>query len=183
MSRGGRPRKQGKREKSGRVAREPVHKIRETVATQRCLAMGWQPTMDNQKKAASATFGTAHGRLFGRGKITADQYAAAELFQRRDCTYRSAKGLPMATVSAQNIEGSSSGTPQELDEEEARERADAAASALRDVQRALIDVHAIASVTTLVVQQDDVDDFALDSVRRGLQAVFNLCVQGQRKRA
>lgn len=181
MSRGGAPRKQGKRERNGRIAREPVHMVRETVAVQRCKAMGWSPTLDNQKKAASATYGTKHGQLFGTGKISADEYAAAELFQQRDHTYRSVRGMPRPTISAANIEGSTGGTSADLDPEEQRKISEAASSALEDVRRALLDANAIMSATTLVIMQEDIDEFALPSLKRGLQSVFNACIQGQRK--
>lgn len=184
----GRPRKiDAERYPSGQTKHVPVHLVRETVAIQRCKAMGWKPTLENQKKAASATYGTTHGRLYGtigpdkKRLLSADQYAAAELYQKRDHAYRSIKGLPRATISAQNIEGDGGGTTPEGDPEEIRKQCDAASSALEDVRRALLDVNAVMSTTTLVILQQEVDEFALPSVQRGLQSVFNACVQGQRK--
>ena len=173
----------GKREPNGRLQREPVHAIRETVALQRCRAMGWKPTLDNQKKAASATYGTAHGILLGRGWINMDQYHAAEHAFKVDSEYRSIKELPRSTVSAVNLEGGGGHVEPEPNSDSLRKKVEIAASRLADVNAALIEAKALSTVMTLVIHQQDIDEFAAPIAVRGLQMVFNQIVQPQRRKA
>lgn len=110
---GGRPRKAGPREASGRPKRMSAkvreEDVRALAVEARCRLMGWPATPSNLNEARRPIYGTTEGRLYMADAISAREYEAIRTYATLRRDYRRLISLPPETAQGMDLTGTRGG--------------------------------------------------------------------------